>query len=233
MLESARIRFSPVERVHMKAYLQWLNSPLLAPLWEDRAPRPHTARSAEAWLESIHDEMARGWHHYVIHVKADGAVVGLASLVDLSERDRHARIRVAVAAPKQRKAGVEGEAAALLAHLAFTELNLNRVQMTTWEFTEETTLRILDETGFRQEGHLRERLFWRGRFWEATLWGLLRSDWARDHPDLLPFGADGHGPGDEKAIAILPEAGEAQPREDGDEIFFTTDLMVRDDDDEY
>ena len=37
--------------------------------------------------------------------------------------------------------------------------------------------RVLERVGLQQEGRIRESEYFRGRWWDALFYGLLKSDW--------------------------------------------------------
>jgi RimJ/RimL family protein N-acetyltransferase len=45
----------------------------------------------------------------------------------------------------------------------------------------ESSMRVLERLGFRREGFLREHYFVQAEPQDAIVYGLLQSDWQRDH----------------------------------------------------
>lgn len=79
-------------------------------------------------------------------------------------------------APEQWGHGYATEAARALVDWAFTEWGLQRVHA---HCVSENTAsaRVLERVGMRPEARLREHRFFKGRFWDLSLYGMLREEW--------------------------------------------------------
>lgn len=64
----------------------------------------------------------------------------------------------------------------LLARYAFRELNLNRINLSAFEFNPRA-VRSYEKCGFVHEGRERQWLNRGGRCWDMIYMGLLREDW--------------------------------------------------------
>jgi ribosomal-protein-alanine N-acetyltransferase len=72
--------------------------------------------------------------------------------------------------------GLMTEAVGELLRYAFEEFGLNRVEATT-DSENAASIRVLEKNGFRKEGLLRERHFYKERFHDELYFGLLATDW--------------------------------------------------------
>lgn len=66
--------------------------------------------------------------------------------------------------------------------LGFRELGLHRV----WArciAENRASVAVLERSGLRLEGRLRENGYFRGRWWDTLLWGLLESEWRAGAPE--------------------------------------------------
>ena len=77
--------------------------------------------------------------------------------------------------------GIMREALAALLDFAFQTLELHRVEAVVDDGNARSQ-RLLGALGFAHEGTLRQRFFFRDRFWDEHYYGLLRDDWRRAHP---------------------------------------------------
>ena len=72
--------------------------------------------------------------------------------------------------------GYATEAAHALVNHGFRELGLHRIS--SWCIADNTaSARLLERLGFRQEGRLRRNEYFKGRWWDTLLYGLLREEW--------------------------------------------------------
>jgi RimJ/RimL family protein N-acetyltransferase len=59
---------------------------------------------------------------------------------------------------------------------AFTEVNLQRVSLTVFEYNPRA-VRSYEKTGFRHEGRFRQFLNRENRRWDMLFMGILRDEW--------------------------------------------------------
>ena len=72
--------------------------------------------------------------------------------------------------------GYATEAALAMVHFGFQDLGLHRIS--SWCIADNVaSARVLERVGFRPEGRLREKEYYKGRWWDRLLYGLLVSDW--------------------------------------------------------
>ena len=72
--------------------------------------------------------------------------------------------------------GYATEAARTLLDFGFRELNLHRVWA--WCIAENTaSAHVLEKIGMRQEGHLRENEWMKGRWWDTLLYAIVEHEW--------------------------------------------------------
>src|SRR5262249_10599790 len=72
--------------------------------------------------------------------------------------------------------GYATEAAGEIVRFGFEELNLHRIRA--WCVEENTASgRVLEKVGMRQEGCLREKAFYKDRWWDHRLYAVLDREW--------------------------------------------------------
>jgi RimJ/RimL family protein N-acetyltransferase len=64
----------------------------------------------------------------------------------------------------------------VLLRFAFTELNLQRVTLSVFEYNPRA-IRSYEKAGFRHEGRMRKVLNKEGRRWDVLYMGILREEW--------------------------------------------------------
>ena len=76
--------------------------------------------------------------------------------------------------------GLMTEALAAVLGETFRTLKLNRVEAL--HFTDNPASgRVMAKCGMQHEGHLRSRVYCKGAFRDVEMWGILRSDWEKNH----------------------------------------------------
>lgn len=76
--------------------------------------------------------------------------------------------------------GYGSEAVRLILRYGFTELNLQRIALTVFEYNPRA-IRAYERCGFVVEGRAREFLNRAGRRWDLIYMGVLRDEWLRSH----------------------------------------------------
>jgi RimJ/RimL family protein N-acetyltransferase len=144
---------------------------------------PWTERSqAQAWIDrSLAAQERGGSLELVIERKQDGAMIGRCTLFNCHEESRRAEVGYALHRAHW-GSGYMHEALVGLIGLAFTELDLNRLEADI-DPRNEGSRRSLERLGFRSEGILRERWIVAGEVSDTEMLGLLRREWiAKSHP---------------------------------------------------
>ena len=76
--------------------------------------------------------------------------------------------------------GLMTEALAAVLEECFSVLRLNRVEAQ--HFTANPSSgRVMEKCGMTHEGTLRRRIYNKGEFMDVEMWGILRSDWEKQH----------------------------------------------------
>lgn len=78
--------------------------------------------------------------------------------------------------PKHWGYGYATEAARAIVEFGFTQLRLHRIW--SWCIAENVgSARVLQKLGMQAEGHLRENEYFKGRWWDTLLFGMLDYEW--------------------------------------------------------
>ena len=85
--------------------------------------------------------------------------------------------------------GYATEAARAMVDWGFGEWGLERIHA---HCVSENTAsaRVLERAGLREEARLRDHQFFKGRFWDLTLYGMLRGEWESARTPPAPSSAD-------------------------------------------
>lgn len=76
--------------------------------------------------------------------------------------------------------GFTTEAARAMVDLGFREFKLHRISA--WCIADNiASAHVLEKVGLRQEGRFRENEYFKGRWWDTLLFGLLEDEWKRHH----------------------------------------------------
>ena len=79
-------------------------------------------------------------------------------------------------APEHWRRGYATEAGAALIEHGFSEMGLHRIS--SWCIADNgASARVLQKLGLREEGRLRENEFFKNRWWDTLVFGLLKDEW--------------------------------------------------------
>lgn len=111
-------------------------------------------------------------------VEHRGEAIGVTTLMELSHRDRRAMVGTWFG-QEYWGTGVNAESKALVLHLGFEVLGLDRIGAYT-EVNHQRSQRALEKLGFVREGVLRAWHRHPDGVHDVVVFGLLRSDWRSD-----------------------------------------------------
>lgn len=130
---------------------------------------------AEAYVAGLADQRDRGTQLDLAIEHREHGPIGITGLSDLARRDRRAVVGTWLGRPWW-GTGANHEAKALVCHLGFAVLGLERI--TGYANVEHTrSQRALERIGFAREGVLRGFHRHGGRVLDVAVFGLLRADW--------------------------------------------------------
>ena len=110
-----------------------------------------------------------------ITLSDSGRLIGSCGIRRKPENDWEADIGFDLV-PEYWGQGYATEAALAIVDFGFRELELHRIS--SWCLADNTaSARVLERVGLRPEGRLRENEYFKGRWWDTLLYGLLESEW--------------------------------------------------------
>ena len=109
--------------------------------------------------------------------KGEDVVIGSCGLFKFDEEARRAETGYELGRAYWRQ-GIMSEALGALLTFAFASLWLHRIEAVV-DDANERSKGLLRSLGFVHEGTLRQRFFFRGRFWDEHYFGLLHDEWRR------------------------------------------------------
>jgi len=141
--------------------------------WTDRTS--DDAREFVRMFLAQQQEVPRLKFQLASTLKADGQLIGNCGIRLRAADAREAEIGYELD-PLYWGQGYATEAARAMVQFGFSELRLHRV----WSrcIADNTgSARVLERIGMRQEGRLRETEYFKGRWWDVLLYGVLQHEW--------------------------------------------------------
>jgi len=103
--------------------------------------------------------------------------IGAVGFHGISWRDRHCELGIVIGREDLLGKGLGAEAIRLALGFAFDFLNMNKVNLTVFEYNERGR-RCYARCGFKEEGRIREQRFYNGRYWDVIIMGITREEFA-------------------------------------------------------
>jgi ribosomal-protein-alanine N-acetyltransferase len=147
---------------------------------------------ARAYLERLPAQRDCGDHLDLVVVHREDGPIGVTGLSEFSPRDRRAMVGTWFGR-RWWGTGVNAESKALMTHLAFKGLGLDRLGAYTnvLHLRSQSALRSL---GFRREGLLRSWHRHGDELFDVVMWSILRGEWERSKLHAVPVRIEGEPP---------------------------------------
>ena len=131
------------------------------------------------WIDSkaVWDrERAAGDVLFAIHAGENLKYIGICGLHNLRDIYHSAELRILIFDKDAVGKGIGTEAVKLLVDYGFNRLNLHRIWLGV-NADNERAVKCYLKAGFKEEGRLREDIFYHGKWADAIRMGILRSEW--------------------------------------------------------
>lgn len=137
--------------------------------------RAMTDDEVQAWLAYLAARSGNGAVCWA--VECDGELAGHASLLDVREGGRKARLAIGMYAPRFMGRGLGTEAIRLVLRHAFGTLGMHRVDLKVLDFNDRA-IAAYRACGFVEEGRERESCWVDGRWHDDVIMGVLDREFA-------------------------------------------------------
>lgn len=153
--------------------------------WTDRSEQ-----EVREFVQMFLDQQAerpRRRFQLAITLTHSGELIGSCGIRRKAENEWEADVGYELA-PGHWRQGYATEAARAVVAFGFEELRLHRVS--SWCIAENlASAHVLERVGLRQEGRLRENEYFKARWWDTLLYGLLEQEWRAAGGIQEPFQA--------------------------------------------
>ncbi len=178
MLSGKKVVLRALEREDLKSMHKWQNDEDIMRL---ARPFPDHVISMVA-LETEYEKELRGEdtgrRAFIIEEKSTGRSVGFASIriQKFQRRMTSADIGLALGEKRAWKKGFGTETTRLLLDEMFHQLNLHRAEW--WTYAENNaSLKLAEKMGFKEDGRLREAVFFDNKFHDIVVLGMLKDEY--------------------------------------------------------
>ncbi len=141
--------------------------------WTDRTPE--AVQDFVAMFVAQQQEQPRIKFQLAVVLQSNRQLIGTCGIRMKSTEAREGDIGYELS-PRHWREGYATEAARAIVTFGFTELKLHRIW--SWCIAENVgSARVLQKLGMQPEGRLRENEYFKARYWDTLLFGMLEDEW--------------------------------------------------------
>jgi ribosomal-protein-alanine N-acetyltransferase len=137
-------------------------------------PPPFTKKQAQAFITKIDKGRKKGISYYFgIELKENRKLIGMMNLIKIDQKNKNAEVGFWIAGRYQCK-GLAKEALNLILDFGFKKLKLRRIEARVLH-KNKPAQKLLEKTGFKLEGKLRKKTFFKNQWFNDLIYGILRN----------------------------------------------------------
>lgn len=171
------VRLSAFDPEEMsKAFPRWNRNSEYFRLLNSSGHALQSSKAALKWMEEEVGELSPATYLFSIRTLAEDKLIGELALDVVNWSGRDAFVGLGIGETEYWGKGYGTDVMNVLLRFAFTEVNLQRVTLSVFEYNPRA-IRSYEKVGFRHEGRLRKLLNKEGRRWDVLHMGILREDW--------------------------------------------------------
>lgn len=159
-----------------KAFARWSQDSEFRRLLDSGVVRTSSVSGVKKWLEKELDEQPINQHWFSVRTVDDDRLLGDIDLYIYNWPARDAFVGLGIGEREFWGRGYGTDLMKLILRYGFTELNLDRVTLTVFEYNPRA-IRAYEKVGFRHEGRIRKVLNKEGKRWDILHMGILREEW--------------------------------------------------------
>lgn len=172
---TARLRLREFVADDWPAVLAYQSDPRYLRYYELTGQTEQGARDFVAMFLTQQQAQPRIKFQLAVTLKSTGELIGNCGVRLKSPGAREADIGYELN-PEFWGRGYASEAAHAMVEYGFAELGVHRIW--SWCIADNTaSARVLEKLGMRQEGRLRENEYFKGRWWDTLVYGILEPEW--------------------------------------------------------
>jgi RimJ/RimL family protein N-acetyltransferase len=156
-------------------YNRWLRDSEYWRLLASDAAHAHSIRSVKTWIEKEAEQVPPPSMFFIRTLDGDH-LIGDVGLEPVRNGHGDTFVGIGIGEREYWGKGYGSDAMRVILRYGFTELNLHRVTLTTFEYNPRA-IRSYEKVGFKHEGRARGVLHRAGRRWDLIFMGILFEEW--------------------------------------------------------
>lgn len=151
---------------------------------------PHMVESFDSFLSRLKQVI-----HYdpsvelmEIHISDTDELIGVVDIHEIDRFNKRCIVECTIGKKKYWKKGYGRDAMEKAIAYCFDDLDMNKVTTAAFDFNRRW-IRLVENTGFRKEGELREHICKNGEYHDKIMFGLLKSEYVRRGRKMMAAGS--------------------------------------------
>jgi len=177
-IEGERVDLVAQSSKWINLHSKWNNDPQVRHY--ARNIMPHTFEDIKKWFEPSSERGVREEIFFTIYHKKDKCPIGTIAFVRINWIDRNALVFGIIGEKEYWGKGIIVEAAKLLIHYGFTELNLHKINARVFD-PNKRSLRAAQKIGFKRVGIMKEQVYVDGKYIDEHLFSIFKKDWMEEN----------------------------------------------------
>jgi len=175
MLGGKKVKLAPLERKHIDHFLKWFNDPEITQYLT--IYKPMTRDWEEEWFSNLKTREDSVYYSIqIIDEEDQDKIIGNCAIQDINNKNRACSCGITIGEKNYQNKGYGTEAMEMLVEYGFNTLNMNRIELTVYEFNIRA-YKLYQKVGFIEEGRKRQARYHNGRYHDEIIMAILRKDW--------------------------------------------------------
>lgn len=175
MIEGDKVRLTALCLDYLPEYRRWINDPEVADFLASIG-FPLSLAEERRWVENMQRSVDYATHFTIVTKK--GEPIGNIALMDINYSNRNAQLGIMIGERTFWGKGYGKDAIRAILGYAFGTMCLNKVELKL-NIENKRALACYENCGFKLEGRKRKQIFYRGRYCDELIMGILKVDWEK------------------------------------------------------
>lgn len=170
-LEGKRIYLRPIEDCDLDT--------IYANLWDKEGRRltgtqtVFSRKGVQRWFENVSVDNSR--IDLMICLQETNQPIGEIAMMEIDHQNQNSIVRISIFEKGDWGNGYGTEAMSVMLDYGFEILNLHRIELEVFSFNKRAK-KSYEKLGFKQEGVIRDKLFYDGEFHDSIIMGVLKEE---------------------------------------------------------
>ena len=177
MIKGKRIKFAPLDKKHIDIFLKWFNDPEITQYL--LMYKPLTRDWEEEWFDALKNKENEVYFSILLLEQEDPEkIIGNCAIQNIDAKNRACSCGITIGEKEYQNKGLGTEAMEMLVEYSFNTLNMNRIELTVYEFNTRA-YKSYQNVGFVEEGRKRQARYHNGKYYDEIIMAILREDWEK------------------------------------------------------